>query len=347
MWLLPDHVTNMPLVSLTSSSSSWDLSPLGVLGFSARQEDLYRLLLRNSGSSLADLAALAGIRVGEMREQVARFAGVGIVEVRDDVVVARPPQEALGRLINEETRRVQSRGEQLDAVRHLLPSLNADHLAASAPKGQPIPVETVEGGDMPQLIRSLSAASTGDLMWLRPDPWTLPHMTEIDAWVIELLRAGRRSRAVYRAEVLHQAPEVIRARAEAGEHVRISADVPTRLAVFGSTAALLGQQFGVLDDRRLVLRQPSIVRAMALLFEAIWEKALAVPVLEGQRHDDGAKGQRLLLRQLAGGAKDEQIARSLGLSVRTVRRRVAELLDQLGAESRFQAGAEAVRRGWL
>jgi DNA-binding CsgD family transcriptional regulator len=337
----------MPTMSLTSFSSSWDLSPLGVLGFSARQEELYRLLLRNSGSGLADLAALAGLPVGEMREQVTRFAGVGIVELRDDVVVARPPQEALGRLINEETRRVQSRGEQLDAVRHLLPSLYADHLAASAPKGQAIPVETVEGGDVLQLVRSLSAASTGDLLWMRPDPWNLSHVGEMDEWVIELLQAGRRSRAIYQAEVLHRAPEAIRARAEAGEHVRILAEVPTRLAVFGTTAALLGQRFGVLDERRLVLRQQSIVQAMGWLFEALWERALVVPVLSGQRYDDGTKGQRLLLRQLAGGAKDEQIARSLGLSLRTVRRRVAELLDELGAESRFQAGAEAVRRGWL
>lgn len=337
----------MPPVTVPSTSS-WDLSPLGVLGFSARQEDLYRLLLRNSGGSLADLAALAGLRVGELREQVSRFAGVGIVELReDDVVVARPPQEALGRLINEETRRVRSRGEQLDAVRQLLPSLYADHLAASAPTGQPVPVETVEGGDLLQLMRSLSAASTGDLLWMRPDPWKPGHRSELDALVIELLRAGRRSRAVCSAEVLHRAPEMIRARVEAGEHVRIMAEVPTRLAVFGTTAALLGQQFGRADERRLVLRQQSMVAAMTHLFEALWEKALAVPVLEGQRYDEGSNGQRLLLRQLAGGAKDEQIARSLGLSVRTVRRRVADLLDELGAESRFQAGAEAVRRGWL
>jgi DNA-binding NarL/FixJ family response regulator len=40
------------------------------------------------------------------------------------------------------------------------------------------------------------------------------------------------------------------------------------------------------------------------------------------------------------------IARSLGVSLRTVRRRIAELLAELGVESRFQAGAEAVRRGW-
>jgi DNA-binding NarL/FixJ family response regulator len=37
----------------------------------------------------------------------------------------------------------------------------------------------------------------------------------------------------------------------------------------------------------------------------------------------------------------------MGLSLRTVRRRIAELMIELGADTRFQAGAEAVRRGWL
>ena len=74
---------------------------------------------------------------------------------------------------------------------------------------------------------------------------------------------------------------------------------------------------------------------------------MPVPGLDGQPYDEGASDQRLLLGQLAGGAKDEQIARALGLSVRTVRRRVADLLDELGADSRFQAGVEAVRRGWM
>ncbi len=332
---------------MSISLSSLDVSPLGVLGFSARQEDLYRLLLRHSGSRLVDLAALAGLPVGELREQVSRFAGVGIVEWRDDVVLARPPQEALGRLIIEETRRVQTRSEQLDAVRHLLPSLQADHLAAVAPKGQPVPVSTVEGPDLLPLVRSLSAASTGDLMWLRADPRSSRHTEDLDEWVLEMTRSGRRSRAIYETQVLHDAPQLMRVRAEAGEEVRVMTDVPTRLAVFGSSAALLGQRFGVDDDRRLVLRQASIVAALGCLFEALWEKALAVPILGGPRHDEGRNGQRLLVRQLAGGAKDEQIARALGLSVRTVRRRVAELLDELGAESRFQAGAEAVRRGWL
>ncbi|KOG32387.1 hypothetical protein ADK34_09305 [Streptomyces viridochromogenes] len=48
---------------------------------------------------------------------------------------------------------------------------------------------------------------------------------------------------------------------------------------------------------------------------------------------------------LAQGAKDEVIARRLGMSLRTCRRHIAELLEELGAESRFQGGALAERAG--
>ena len=50
---------------------------------------------------------------------------------------------------------------------------------------------------------------------------------------------------------------------------------------------------------------------------------------------------------LASGLKDEAIARQLGIGERTVRRRVAELADRLGARTRMQLGIQAVRQGWL
>ena len=67
----------------------------------------------------------------------------------------------------------------------------------------------------------------------------------------------------------------------------------------------------------------------------------------GRGEGRGPQLRRFLLDQLAHGAKDEQIARTLGISLRTVRRRVAAILAELGVESRFQAGVEAARRGWL
>ena len=52
-----------------------------------------------------------------------------------------------------------------------------------------------------------------------------------------------------------------------------------------------------------------------------------------------------LLDALASGAKDEAAARELGLSLRTYRRRVAELMAAVGASSRFQAGLRARELG--
>ena len=54
-----------------------------------------------------------------------------------------------------------------------------------------------------------------------------------------------------------------------------------------------------------------------------------------------------ILGQLATGAKDELIARRLGMSVRTCRRHIAAIMLHLRAESRFQAGALAAQLGLL
>ena len=51
------------------------------------------------------------------------------------------------------------------------------------------------------------------------------------------------------------------------------------------------------------------------------------------------------LTLLAAGASDANVARQLGVSVRTVERRVRLVMERLGAQSRLQAGVEAVRRG--
>ncbi|WP_459800585.1 helix-turn-helix domain-containing protein [Herbidospora sp. RD11066] len=56
---------------------------------------------------------------------------------------------------------------------------------------------------------------------------------------------------------------------------------------------------------------------------------------------------RLVLVQLLSGATDQAASNRLGISARTYSRRVSELLDHMGVQSRFQAGAEANRRGWV
>jgi DNA-binding CsgD family transcriptional regulator len=117
------------------------------------------------------------------------------------------------------------------------------------------------------------------------------------------------------------------------------------MLVIRGTHAVLPEPLGFADEPRLLVRQPALVGALTYLFEAYWDQASPLPDLDVRRPRVDLRGN--LLRQLAAGAKDEQIARTLGLSLRTVRRRVAELLIELGVDTRFQAGVEAVRRGWL
>ncbi|MGV9897775.1 helix-turn-helix domain-containing protein, partial [Streptomyces tendae] len=56
---------------------------------------------------------------------------------------------------------------------------------------------------------------------------------------------------------------------------------------------------------------------------------------------------RRLLRLLAGGATDEVAARELGISRRTLFRRLQVLMARLGAANRFQLALQAQRAGWL
>jgi DNA-binding NarL/FixJ family response regulator len=85
------------------------------------------------------------------------------------------------------------------------------------------------------------------------------------------------------------------------------------------------------------------------LFQRTWDAADDLPWAKDARDDVPgiAEDDRQLLLMLASGCTDETIAREVGISVRHLRRRVARLMADLGAHSRFEAGAEASRRGWL
>jgi DNA-binding NarL/FixJ family response regulator len=55
---------------------------------------------------------------------------------------------------------------------------------------------------------------------------------------------------------------------------------------------------------------------------------------------------RKILTLLLAGLTDQAVAAQLGLSLRTLQRRLRQLMDQTGAESRLQLGWHAARHGW-
>jgi len=100
--------------------------------------------------------------------------------------------------------------------------------------------------------------------------------------------------------------------------------------------------WGSAESDHIVMRNPMLIAAFTTMFDYAWDLAHPMP---GARRDISQDRQLLVL--LASGVKDEAIARYLGWGLRTVRRRVAKLMDDLGAQTRFQLGAAAQSRGLL
>lgn len=104
---------------------------------------------------------------------------------------------------------------------------------------------------------------------------------------------------------------------------------------------------GTADPAASVIRSPGLVRALETLFVGAWAHAAPVGGRSRPRERVPADLARRVLDQLCAGNTDSHAARRLGISLRTYRRRVASIMQELGAESRFQAGALAVEAGLL
>ena len=92
----------------------------------------------------------------------------------------------------------------------------------------------------------------------------------------------------------------------------------------------------------IVVHRSPMLDSLAALFEAYWQQA--VPLVAGEcRVWTGAPAaddpeEERLVRLLAAGFGNDAIQRAMGLSASTVQRRVHELMERLGAKTRFQAG---------
>nr|WP_222109260.1 DNA-binding response regulator [Streptomyces cupreus] len=114
--------------------------------------------------------------------------------------------------------------------------------------------------------------------------------------------------------------------------------IDRRYAILAGASAPGGREYTVTGA-------PTLVGGVHALFEAAWEAATNLgDFLRAERPQLDA-GSRTVLRALGSGVTDATAARELGMSLRTYRRRVAELLDTLDAESRFQAGVRAGELG--
>ena len=122
-----------------------------------------------------------------------------------------------------------------------------------------------------------------------------------------------------------------------GIEVRTLASAPGWLFVEPGTLAVVPLHWDDPTPETIVVtREPVVIDALAAFFEDLWQASSPLP---GAPVEWGP-----VLTLLGQGLSDGAIATALGLSIRTVRRRIAEASEDLGAASRFALGAAWERR---
>ncbi|MFB7374331.1 helix-turn-helix domain-containing protein [Streptomyces sp. NPDC056222] len=313
------------------------------VGLGRIENDAYLALLDLRRATAEELAANIGCSPPELRPVVRALLDHGLVQqlgFTPALYAVVAPDQALPELINRR------RGDLAQMQLHV--EELADRLRGRPTReGKPV-VELLEGEDaVLAAVARLQLEAREEIVAVDAPPYIGGQSNPND---LELRRLadGVAYRFVYAREAL-ASPEhmaAMRRCTEAGERARILPDVTLKLMVVDRTTALLPVSYTEPDPNvRLLVHESALVDVLVSCFESLW--ARATPLVEAEAQRGPSVKDRELLSLMASGMKDRTIARSLGVTERTVGRRLTELMAELGVETRFQAGVQAARRGWL
>ena len=163
-------------------------------------------------------------------------------------------------------------------------------------------------------------------------------------------RAEARHRGVRYRNIVHPDTialpgwtEILRQDYEAGEEIRLLSDVPFKMIVADRELGLLPLKVGEPRGPMLLLRRSAVLDALCELFETLWMKAVPLHFASDNSFTIGtaaafAPQLESMVPLLAAGVNDKVTAERLGISERTLMRRIDALYQTLNARSRFQAG---------
>lgn len=163
----------------------------------------------------------------------------------------------------------------------------------------------------------------------------------------ERLRAGVEFRVIYEPSMWDNpwhAHSTLQAIA-AGEQARIFPRLPMKLYIFDEERAVVPlDPVRHSDGSSLIIHPSGLLHALVEVFEIVW--GISTPIA-GPSDAGVSQRERVIISMLAAGASDNRIMHQLGISRSTVTRTIGELCERLHVTTRYQLGAESVRRGWI
>ena len=312
------------------------LQPLGI---SAEAEAVYVALGPLSSASVDDLAKLTGSTPDEVSDILEELRRLGLATQSSTSWRALPLLDVVNHLKAQRLSEIEMASVAAEALE--------SHLLAAG-ETQDDEVKILVGREsivaahqelMDSAKREICFFDKAPYVQARPDV-TEEGLRDEPEW--RALERGVALRVVYHPGFDPDRLTELGLFARKGERAR-TAPVPMKLILIDSHTALIPSMRSYNPGHELrasIVRHALLVEALQWLFEAVWDAS--VPIMSSFSADHDPRRQ-MLVSLLMTGSTDSAIANTLNINVRSVRRWISELMDELGVTTRLQLGAALVR----
>ncbi|MCI1642080.1 MAG: LuxR C-terminal-related transcriptional regulator [Actinomyces sp.] len=316
------------------------------LGLSEDDVRVYQDLLGDPQAAPDARAQALGLTPGALDTALSRLEALGLAARRDGALLPARPSIGVTALAAE--RRAQlSRAEaligELEQVFDARPPGTASSEVLTVVRGRARVMERVH-----ELVESARAS----LDMIDTPPYVSGPNPDVHDSETDAAGRGLALRTIIDYSALdnpRHVRDMLRSVSE-GQQVRLSSRARTKLVIADRRRALLplaaDPAFG--EPAVAVVSHPELVGALQSLFDVLFDLASplepAGAAQPASRHGTPLTGdEEQLIQLLSSGMNDTGIARHLGISDRTFRRRVSALMNRFGVESRFQLGRSVER----
>ncbi|MFD3521474.1 helix-turn-helix transcriptional regulator [Streptomyces sp. NPDC058653] len=326
---------------------------MSVFGVTPTEEEIYRHFLRNPDTPADDIHLLVHTEQDDARRSLDRLRELGLLHPDSDHHRVSPadPGVALARLTDARLNALHEELRLVMQARDLVEGLRAEQGSRLLPVQG---IEQLEGlTEIRNRIDDLAFFARDEILSVEPytklSPENIKRSRPLD---LRCLRRGVGIRNVVHTAALDDQPtyDYLRELVGRGAQIRVAENITERILVYDGRTALVPVDPQNTSRGALLAHKSGLVANIIALFEKIWAQADDLVAVEEETAEAAgglSEMEQQVLISMCSVGKDEAGARDLGISVRTYRRHVADLLQALGAASRAQAALLARERGWI
>ena len=310
-------------------------------------ELVYRTVLKHREYDRNKLSKLTGLPGELVTDLVGRLTSLQLLQPSGEhpgQVQAVAPEIGLSALLQHQYEQV-SQFMMQSGLQLKLFSLMAESAARSSDGSAACVLRTSE--EILEQLELLSRACQHEVLSMQAAPRLSPEAIAAERMLSEqALSRGVRFRSIYLGCALKDKTTLayLRSTQEHFAEIRTMPWLPLSVTIIDSSVAVIADD-KYQPEAAVVRSDGHMMQALCALSELCWNAADPLDRPPYISDDRLSADEEYVLKMLAAGTKDAAIARSLGVSVRTVRRIIADLMIQMRAGSRFEAGVKAVRSG--